>query len=110
MAGVPPWSRPVHMMFQSYALFPHMTVEKNIAYGLKHEAISKAAKQDRVREMLDLVQLTAICRAQAASDFGRAAAAGGAGARAGAAAEAACFWTNRWPHWTRSCASIPSLN
>ena len=58
MAGVPPWSRPVHMMFQSYALFPHMTVEKNIAYGLKHEPISKVARQDRVREMLDLVQLT----------------------------------------------------
>ena len=58
MAGVPPWSRPVHMMFQSYALFPHMTVEKNIAYGLKHEAMTKAQRDDRVREMLDLVQLS----------------------------------------------------
>jgi putrescine transport system ATP-binding protein len=37
MAGVPPWDRPVHMMFQSYALFPHMTVEANVGYGLKHE-------------------------------------------------------------------------
>ena len=36
MTGVPPYERPVNMMFQSYALFPHMTVEKNIAYGLKH--------------------------------------------------------------------------
>ena len=58
MAGVPPWLRPVHMMFQSYALFPHMTVEANIAYGLKHEPISKSQRADRVREMLDLVQLT----------------------------------------------------
>lgn len=58
MAGVPPWSRPVHMMFQSYALFPHMTVAKNIAYGLKHEPLAKDAKAARVREMLDLVQLT----------------------------------------------------
>jgi putrescine transport system ATP-binding protein len=58
MAGVPPWERPVHMMFQSYALFPHMTVEANIAYGLKHEAISKLARTARVREMLDLVQLS----------------------------------------------------
>jgi putrescine transport system ATP-binding protein len=58
MAGVPPWARPVHMMFQSYALFPHMTVEANIAYGLKHEPMTKAARADRVREMLDLVQLT----------------------------------------------------
>jgi putrescine transport system ATP-binding protein len=58
MAGVPPWARPVHMMFQSYALFPHMTVEANIAYGLKHEPMTKTARTDRVREMLDLVQLT----------------------------------------------------
>jgi putrescine transport system ATP-binding protein len=59
MAGVPPWERPVHMMFQSYAIFPHMTVEKNIAYGLKHEAsLTKAQKAARVAEMLDLVQLT----------------------------------------------------
>ena len=58
MAGVPPWSRPVHMMFQSYALFPHMTVARNIGYGLKHENMTAAQRDDRVREMLDLVQLT----------------------------------------------------
>jgi len=59
MAGVPPWERPVHMMFQSYAIFPHMTVEANIAYGLKHErALTKASRAARVAEMLDLVQLT----------------------------------------------------
>jgi putrescine transport system ATP-binding protein len=58
MAGVPAWDRPVHMMFQSYALFPHMTVERNVAYGLKYEAMTEAARKDRVREMLDLVQLT----------------------------------------------------
>lgn len=58
MRGVPPWERPVHMMFQSYALFPHMTVEKNVGYGLKHEPMTAAQRQDRVKEMLDLVQLT----------------------------------------------------
>ncbi len=57
MTGVPPWNRPVHMMFQSYALFPHMTVEKNIGYGLKHEPMSKAERAARVREMLELVEL-----------------------------------------------------
>lgn len=57
MAGVPPWNRPVHMMFQSYALFPHMTVARNVAYGLKHEPMSRSAKAERVREMLELVQL-----------------------------------------------------
>ena len=60
MTGVPPWARPVHMMFQSYALFPHMTVAANVGYGLKHEAMTRAQREDRVREMLDLVQLTAL--------------------------------------------------
>jgi putrescine transport system ATP-binding protein len=58
MTGVPPWERPVHMMFQSYALFPHMTVERNVAYGLKHEAMTQAQRAARVQEMLDLVQLS----------------------------------------------------
>ncbi len=58
MTGVPPWERPVHMMFQSYALFPHMSVAKNIGYGLKHEKLTKDQRMARVREMLDLVQLT----------------------------------------------------
>ncbi|WP_395542666.1 ABC transporter ATP-binding protein [Neotabrizicola sp. sgz301269] len=58
MSGVPPWERPVHMMFQSYAIFPHMSVEKNVAYGLKHEKMTGAQRAARVAEMLDLVQLT----------------------------------------------------
>jgi putrescine transport system ATP-binding protein len=58
MTGVPPWERPVHMMFQSYALFPHMTVAANIGYGLKHERMTKAERESRVQAMLDLVQLT----------------------------------------------------
>lgn len=63
MAGVPPWERPVHMMFQSYALFPHMTVEANVGYGLKHERqLSRSDRNRRVAEMLDLVQLTAFAK------------------------------------------------
>lgn len=58
MTGVPPWERPVHMMFQSYALFPHMTVEANIGYGLKHDRLTKAERTARVQAMLELVQLT----------------------------------------------------
>ncbi|MBG1230773.1 ABC transporter ATP-binding protein [Aestuariivirga litoralis] len=58
MAGVPPYERPVNMMFQSYALFPHMSVEKNVGYGLKHEKMTAAQRKDRVKEMLDLVKLT----------------------------------------------------
>jgi putrescine transport system ATP-binding protein len=59
MTTTPPYERPVNMMFQSYALFPHMSVEKNIAYGLKHERLSAAEVRDRVAAMLDLVQLSA---------------------------------------------------
>ena len=58
MTGIPAYERPVNMMFQSYALFPHMTVEANVAYGLKHEKMTAAGRKDRVREMLDLVQLS----------------------------------------------------
>jgi putrescine transport system ATP-binding protein len=58
MSGVPAWDRPVHMMFQSYALFPHMTVAANIGYGLKHESMTRADRDERIRAMLDLVQLT----------------------------------------------------
>ncbi len=58
MTNIPAYERPVNMMFQSYALFPHMSVEKNIAYGLKHEKMTDAQRKDRVREMLDLVQLS----------------------------------------------------
>lgn len=58
LADIPAYARPIHMMFQSYALFPHMSVAKNISYGLKHEDMTAAQRQDRLREMLELVQLT----------------------------------------------------
>ncbi len=53
----PAYDRPVNMMFQSYALFPHMTVEQNVAFGLKQERIPKAEIRERVREALRLVQM-----------------------------------------------------
>ncbi|MEM7433181.1 MAG: ABC transporter ATP-binding protein [Pseudomonadota bacterium] len=54
----PAYARPVNMMFQSYAVFPHMNVEKNIAYGLKKDGVSSAEVASRVDEILELVQLT----------------------------------------------------
>jgi putrescine transport system ATP-binding protein len=58
MSEVPPYERPVNMMFQSYALFPHMTVEKNIAFGLEQEkGLSKAEIATRVTDILDIVKL-----------------------------------------------------
>jgi putrescine transport system ATP-binding protein len=53
----PAYDRPVNMMFQSYALFPHMTVEQNVAFGLKQERIPKPEIQERVKEALRLVQM-----------------------------------------------------
>lgn len=58
MTEIPPYERPMNMMFQSYALFPHMTVERNVGYGLKHETMTEAQRKDRVKQLLDLVQLT----------------------------------------------------
>jgi putrescine transport system ATP-binding protein len=58
MAGVPPYDRPVNMMFQSYALFPHMTVEKNIAFGLEQEkGLSRSEIATRVTDILEIVKL-----------------------------------------------------
>ncbi|NSX89677.1 MULTISPECIES: ABC transporter ATP-binding protein [Rhizobium/Agrobacterium group] len=58
ISGVPPYKRPTNMMFQSYALFPHMSVEKNIAFGLEQDGLPKAEISSRVEEMLRLVKLT----------------------------------------------------
>jgi putrescine transport system ATP-binding protein len=57
MTDVPPYERPVNLMFQSYALFPHMTVEQNVAYGLKKERLPAPQIRERVAEMLSLVKL-----------------------------------------------------
>jgi len=57
MAGIPPYERPVNMMFQSYALFPHMTVYGNVAFGLEQEGIRKEEIRQRVAEILDVVKI-----------------------------------------------------
>jgi putrescine transport system ATP-binding protein len=57
VAAMPPYERPVNMMFQSYALFPHLSIWENVAFGLKREGLPKAEVQQRTDEMLGLVQL-----------------------------------------------------
>jgi putrescine transport system ATP-binding protein len=57
LAGLPPYLRPINMMFQSYALFPHLTVWDNIAFGLKREGMARPQIAERVEAMLKLVQL-----------------------------------------------------
>ncbi|MGE8503174.1 polyamine ABC transporter ATP-binding protein [Pseudomonas berkeleyensis] len=58
ITDMPPYQRPINMMFQSYALFPHMTVAQNIAFGLQQDKMPKAEIDERVSEMLKLVHMT----------------------------------------------------
>src|SRR4030088_3299599 len=57
IAPAPPHRRPVNMMFQSYALFPHLSVEGNVAFGLKQEGLPRSDIKARVEDMLALVRL-----------------------------------------------------
>ena len=57
VTALPPYKRPVNMMFQSYALFPHMSVAQNIAFGLKQDGLGAGEIRDRVQQMLELVQM-----------------------------------------------------
>jgi spermidine/putrescine transport system ATP-binding protein len=58
VVGLPPYKRDVNTVFQSYALFPHMTIEGNVAFGLERRGLKKAEVKGRVQEMLDLVGLS----------------------------------------------------
>ncbi|MCA0935480.1 putrescine ABC transporter ATP-binding subunit PotG [Vibrio alginolyticus] len=58
LAEIPPYRRPVNMMFQSYALFPHMTVADNIAFGLKQDGMSRQEIDETVKQMLELVHMS----------------------------------------------------
>jgi putrescine transport system ATP-binding protein len=62
IATFPPYERPINMMFQSYALFPHLNVWDNVAFGLKREAMPKAEIKTRVEEMLNLVQMESFAK------------------------------------------------
>ena len=57
VTGLPPYKRPVNMMFQSYALFPHLSVADNVAFGLRQEGLPRPQIKQRVGEMLDMVRL-----------------------------------------------------
>jgi len=62
ITNLPPYERPVNMMFQSYALFPHMTVANNIAYGLKRDGVAKPEIWKRVDEILGMVELSELSK------------------------------------------------
>ena len=103
LARVPPYQRPINMMFQSYALFPHMTVEQNIAFGLKQDRLPKAEITARVQEMLALVHMQEFAKRKPHQLSGgqrqRVAL-----ARSLANDQSCCCSTSRWGRWIKSCA------
>jgi spermidine/putrescine transport system ATP-binding protein len=62
VVGLPPYKRDVNTVFQSYALFPHMTIEENVAFGLERKGVAKAERTGRIAEVLDLVGLSGFAR------------------------------------------------
>ena len=97
LAGTPPYRRPVNMMFQSYALFPHMNVESNIAFGLKQDRMPKAEIAERVKQMLKLVKLESFATRKPHQLSVRS-----------PSAPRCCCSTSRSARSTRSCARKPS--
>lgn len=89
MSGVPPNERPTNMVFQNYAIFPHLDVRRNIAYGMRKAKLSKAELDSMIEEMLELIKLPGYGFSRSLSAVGRRAAARRAGARLDQAAQGA---------------------
>ena len=98
VSRLPPYDRPVNTVFQDYALFPHMTVQQNVEYGLSVKRVPKGERQERAQEALRMVQLEGYGVTQAVAALGRSAATGRAGAGDRQPAEGACYSTSRSEH------------
>ncbi|KFD19315.1 ATP-binding component of an ABC superfamily putrescine transporter [Yokenella regensburgei ATCC 49455] len=104
LSHVPPYQRPINMMFQSYALFPHMTVEQNIAFGLKQDKLPKAEIDSRVQEMLTLVHMQEFAKRKRISSPA-ASASVWPWPEALPSARNCCCLMSRWARWIKSCAT-----
>lgn len=102
-----PYERPINMMFQSYALFPHMTVEQNIAFGLKQDKMAKGEIDARVEDMLKLVQMTKYAKRKPhqLSAVNNSVLLWHA---LWPNVQNYCYWMNPWVHWTKNCANKPN--
>jgi len=109
IVAVEPHRRPVNMMFQSYALFPHLTVEGNIAFGLRQENKTRAEIADRVGEMLTLVRLQGYAGRRIDQLSGGSVSEWRLRARS-SSGHAYCCLMSLWPHSIRSCALKPNSN
>ena len=108
IVAVPPHRRPVNMMFQSYALFPHLTVAGNIGFGLRQENATRAEIAERVSGNAGACAPARLRRAADRSALRRPAPAGGACAFADQASARPPARRTVWPRSTRSCAPRPS--
>ena len=109
IAQVLPHQRPVNMMFQNYALFPHLSVRDNIAFGLKRASLPRSEISTRVAELIALVKLDGMEKRKPDQLSGGQSSAWRWRAH-WRAAPGSCCSTSPWPRSTRSCAKAPSLN
>ena len=100
VTGLPPYKRDVNTVFQNYALFPHLTVFENVAFGLRRKKVTSDSIGTRVREMLDLVELPGYeSRRPAQLSGGQQQRVALARARS-STIRASCSWTSRSARWT----------
>ena len=105
LARVPPHRRPVNTMFQSYALFPHMSVAANIGFGLRQRGMPRAAIAARVAEMLALVRLRGLTAPAVRTNFPAASSSASRWPAAWRRGPRCCCWMNRCRRWTATCGA-----
>ncbi len=109
VSGLPPWKRDVGMVFQSYALWPHMTVARNVAFGLEERGVPRAETARRVAQALDLVGLGHLANVGLRSS--RAGSSSGSRWRGRSrSSRRSCCWTSRSPISTPRCGFRSGAN
>ena len=103
MVGVPPFRRDVNMVFQQYALFPHMDVFENVAFGLRRKKVDKDEIKRRVAEALALVELEGREKRKP-RQLSAASSSGSPWPGPWSTGHGPCCWTSRWAPSTSSCA------
>ena len=101
VSGVPPHKRNVNTVFQSYALFPFLSVFDNVAFGLRNRKLPAAQLRERVASALELVDLGALRQRRP----GQLSGSGSRWPGPWSCSRPSCCWTSRWARWTPSCAA-----